>query len=199
MLTEDKRVIVRIWTSGFNLKRRGESVGHVSIETPNHYMSLWPSREGKEKGFGLFQPIPHEFNNSYQADLKDEDNRPPEVTICLYSLNINRIEEKFNEFAGTENIQGTLQGWTLIGGNRLINENSGQSCSSLAYELLKAGGIYAMISSTYSAHYASIVSPDSLIKALQAAKCYELKYYSETQAFIYKEGEQIANNACTIL
>lgn len=195
MLTEDNRTIVRIWTSGFNLKCRGENVGHVSIQTPDRYISLWPTQQG----LGLFKPIPHIFN-TYEDDLKDEE-RPSEITICLYSLNISRIEEKFDLFAGTDNKSGTLQGWTLIGGNRLINQNSGQSCSSLAYELLKAGGIYDLISSTYSSRYASIVSPDSLVDALQDAKRYELKNHHETQAFTF-EGEMqitLANTPCIIL
>lgn len=37
-----QRTIVRVWTSKENSLFPGDNVGHISIETPNSYMSLWP-------------------------------------------------------------------------------------------------------------------------------------------------------------
>jgi hypothetical protein len=176
---EKDRVIVRIWTSKFNKSTPGHGVGHVSIETsdPESYMSLWPNGRPDEKMIvSLFEKRPAHYMSSYQDDL-DAEQREPELVYCLYRLDIYKILEKF------ENIQGKNEGWTLFGNNILIHGGGSHSCSSMAYALLKSGGIYDKISSGYSSQYASVVSPDNLVDAVKAAKKYEVKHYPQTVKF----------------
>jgi hypothetical protein len=130
-----KRVTVRIWTSAGNPKNPGRNVGHVSVEANNKYISLWPKQgtdtEGSAKnteGNGITYAITHELP-SLEKDLEYED-RAPEVIYCFYSLDPQKIVHEF------EAINKHLKGWTLLG----LCEN-GESCASLAYRLVKAGGI----------------------------------------------------------
>lgn len=181
----ENRVVVRIWTSAYNKDRPGENVGHVSIETtqPKGYMSLWPKAQPTQQGgSGLFKPIPHEFKQNVAEDYNAE-LRQPEITVCLYSLNSELLFEKWE----TEKIR--LQGWVLIGHNRLINQGSGDSCSGLAYRLLESGGIYEkLISRTYFfSTFSSVVTPDDLGKAVSVAKQQELSLHPETAKFQYVE------------
>lgn len=133
---EANRIIVNIWTSGFNQKTPGETVGHVSVQTPRNYMSLWPKQAhhpfeqsalDSEPG-GIVRPVTHELPD-YDTDLKYE-NRPPEKVFCFYKLDVTAIEREF------DTVKSTLKGWSLLG----VCENC-ESCVSLAYRLLQAGGI----------------------------------------------------------
>src|SRR5690242_400927 len=90
-LLEQERVTVRIWTSGFNVTSPGESVGHVSVETDNTYMSLWPKQANHShpsakdrEGKGVVSPISSEFVPSYENDV-DYEGREPEHTIRFYT------------------------------------------------------------------------------------------------------------------
>ena len=185
---QENAVIVRVWTSQFNKRHRGENVGHVSIETvsPPGYMSLWPSEAGKASNMGFFQPIQHEFKPDYDADYEAEGRRKPEVTVVLYNLNPGKIYAEFqnvvDHFESLKEV-GKSSGWVLIGGNQLINGKSGESCSSLAWRLLKAGGIYDEISSSYSSTNSVVVSPDGLVNVLKSAKVYEQESYPDTKEF----------------
>lgn len=143
---EENRVIVRVWTSRFNLHDRGESVGHVSIEIPkkNIYWSLWPkqadasSSSAKEsEGLGIIKPISAEQLEgfTYQKDHELE-NRPPEKVFCFYTLEVYQIEEYY------EKLLSSGIAWNL--GGRLFFLNAG-SCASSVWELLTAGGITKLI------------------------------------------------------
>lgn len=194
---KESRVIVRIWTSQFNKQHPGENVGHVSIETvtPEGYMSLWPSQAGKASGAGFWKPIDPDFKGNFQEDFDAEGERDPEVTICLYNLDAENIKEKFEtikEGIEARQARGEKAGWVLIGGNKLINNNSGESCASLAWKLLKAGGIYDEISSSWSSKFSSVVTPDNLSKAVISAKKHELEHYPETVKFNF-DGEMSVN------
>jgi hypothetical protein len=181
---EGNRVIIRIWTSAYNKEFPGQNVGHVSIETrqPVGYMSLWPQEEPKQqtKDHGFFKKVAHEFKPDVNEDYKAEA-RPPEITVCLYSLNSELLFEKW------ENEKAILKGWALIGHNRLINQGNGDNCSGLAYRLLKSGGIYEQLISRghFSSTFSSVVTPDDLGKAVYAAKQQELILHPETADFHY--------------
>lgn len=189
MLDENDRVIVRIWTSGFNKVHPGENVGHISIESenPKRYYSLWPSKPTTTDGLGLFQVISPELKQDYSADYRAE-GRDPEVVICLYSLTGTHIETEFN------GIKKNLQGWQLIGSN-ILSRSGGtakENCSSFAYRLLKAGGIYDSVSSSWSSKFSSIVTPDGLVDLVKSAKQYELREHPETQNFSFDNETGIA-------
>ena len=104
------------------------------------------------------------------------------------------------KFCGIKNDK-KFQGWALLGKNLLLNGGTAHSCASLAYELLKAGGIYNEITSSFSPRFSSIVSPDQLVNAVKAAKLYELEEHPETADFKF-EGEieikPAKKSGCTI-
>lgn len=200
-LTQDSRIIVRVWTSERNSEFPGQSVGHVSIETfqPAGYMSLWPRATPTGLDKGAIQPVPHEFKANYAADLQAERRRP-ELTICLYSLNLQLLHEAWH------NKMNNLEGWTLIGSNKLINSGSADSCSGMAYHLLEKALIYELISkSRYSKTFSSVVTPDDLGNAVRQAKLAELERFPETAAFNFVDETHIevsrSNNGafCNIL
>lgn len=217
--TQGNKVIIYIWTSGFNRLHSGQNVGHVAVsisgltmKNPKYdssdesskkeiplYISLWPAEDFKLGNKGSLQPVGHEFNLSYKEDCEDEvcKQRPkgvPELTICLYSLKINFIRKEFLNICFGKSVKKGLKGnknfkgWVLIGGNKLINRNSGESCASLAYKLLQAGGIDSLINFSSKSRIASIVSPDELAEVVKNAKRTELKNYPETKIFVH-EGE----------
>lgn len=144
---ENDRVIVCIWTSAGNLNHPGDSVGHVSIQTRNLYMSLWPKQANhpneqsaiEAEGPSLFKGISHELLPSYEIDVQYE-KREPEVVYCFYSLNVHDIETEF------EQIRQSLGGWSLLA----LAENA-ESCASLAWRLLCAGGIEKLAPKTTQA------------------------------------------------
>lgn len=187
--SEEDRVIVRVWTSGLNKKHPGENVGHVSIETtkPEGYMSLWPEGLPHDKKIkAIFENRESHYMSSYQDDFKAEEERKPELTYCFYTMNAYKISDEFKK------IQKNNKGWTLLGNNIFIHQGNSHSCATMAYELLKAGGIYDMVSSGHSLTFSSTVAPDTLIPALKAAKQYELKHYPRTAAFL--ENERFLND-----
>jgi hypothetical protein len=188
------RVIIRIWTSKFNKNMPGENVGHVSIQVLDTYMSLWPaprdhhdsSENGKKRAItNIFEERPPQYMYSF-IDDEIAENRDPEYTVCLYTLKQRVIVEKFNE------LKTTIKGWTLLGANKLINSGSSESCASLAYQLLKAGDIYELISLSYSSENSIVTSPDSLSRVVLAAKEYEFEYYPETKDYKYEDETQLS-------
>jgi hypothetical protein len=143
---KQNRVIVRIWSSFLT---GGENVGHISIETPTCNMSLWPNDARKnpelskgQKNFGVISAINKQFMVNANEDIAAERGRPPEKLFCFYSLNIEAIEARYRDISSDPEFKG----WTLIGDNLLLNKGNAHSCASLAYTLLKAGGIYDLIS-----------------------------------------------------
>jgi len=182
-LNKNNQVIIRVWTSEYNQTAPGENVGHISLaigENEDTYVSFWPTAAGKANtkspAPGFFKPIDSERKIDFQADLAAEE-RPPELTFALYSLNAVTMREKFDDETSKE------PGWALIGSNMLLNQNSAHSCASMAYEVLKAGGIYDLLPSKFSSNLSSAPSPDALARAVIHAKKTELQEYPETQYF----------------
>lgn len=126
---KNQRVIVRVWASGGNQLKKGEGVGHISLETPMLYMSLWPKETPSGKGAGLFKSVPHETLPSYKVDLNYEE-REPEFVFCFYSLNTIAMDNTFLQ------LKQTLTGWDILGKCK-----DSESCASLAYRLLQTGGL----------------------------------------------------------
>lgn len=197
---EENRVIIRIWTSEYNKKHPGENVGHVSIETtiPPSYMSLWPKGQPNEDFMkAVFEKRSSHYMASYNDDFIAE-KRAPEITICLYTLNVEKIIDKFNE------IKKENENWTLLGNTLLINRGTSHSCATLGYELLKAGEIFDIITSGYSSSYCLIVAPDTLVPAIKEAKKQELKKHPESCGFLFDNEfsipvEEKSNSSCSIL
>ena len=126
-------VDVFVWTSSSNAIDKGRGCGHASIQTPNHYISLWPSDEGKETSLGLFKGIEQEYIPSYEKDLELE-NRPPELVFRFYTLNVPQLEEKFDE------LKRTIKGWAAMPSLLLFTPNI-ESCVTIVWKCLVAGEI----------------------------------------------------------
>jgi hypothetical protein len=74
-----------------------------------------------------------------------------------------------------------FKGWTLIGNNRLVNGGNAHSCASLAYSLLRTGGIHRLVS-----------TPDELAKFSLSAKKFELLSYPEIKNFSFKRTYKVS-------
>lgn len=164
----EDRVIIRIWTSEYNL---GDGVGHISIQTPNNYMSLWPKGHPSKGLMQYFEVRAYDLLQEFKHDVTLEE-RDPEFVVCLYSIEFEKIEDKFREF------KKKLQGWTLLGSNRLLNSGSAESCATLALSLLRAGGLLLEDSC-----FSSSVTPDKMAEVVIAAKKQELLEHPETTNF----------------
>jgi hypothetical protein len=136
-ILEENQVIVRIWTSQANPHVPGENVGHVSIETPEIYLSFWPTKDGKSTGKGVVKPIEYDkTKRSYDDDFEDE-RRAPELIFHFYTLDVDQIKTTFNHLCSS------TEGWSLTG---LALLGGGDSCASSAWKLLVAGKIENLIS-----------------------------------------------------
>lgn len=173
-------VIVRIWASQFN---GGEGVGHVTLETAENYISLWPAEAINGKAAVQITPKKHEFKASLNEDLTLE-RRPPEHQLNFYKLNAKAIDQEYERIVTSKDFEGYL----LLGDIKLY-ETGGHNCASLAYYLLMKGGLKKLIGpyssssasgSTSSASnsyqsianisMSSIISPDGLLTTIKKAK-----------------------------
>jgi hypothetical protein len=227
-------LIVRVWTSTENKDYPGEGVGHVSLETKDSYLSLWPTAftpEQKEayqqasptqrKTLKYFMERDPSFHQDYKTDVEAEGGTPPQVTVCLYSLDTDMIENEF------EKLKRDTTSWRLIGSNLFVQkiESTAQAitansklfeskvgkhtvdnCASLALKLLKAGGISGLIDtptySSVSTQTSSVVKPDNILKVIFPAKLTELEKYPDTEKLSFF-GETViekpAKTTCLIL
>lgn len=97
MYTPEDAVIVNIWTSEKNKRLPGANVGHVSIETHQKYMSLWPAF-GVRKITEYFESRPKKFFMQYVMDcitegraeghcrvINDYNEKHPNETVIIYN------------------------------------------------------------------------------------------------------------------
>ncbi len=69
------------------------------------------------------------------------------VRLVLYSLQVDKITSEF------KSLNKSIKGWQLAGSNiftRNLKEEATESCASLAFRCLKAGGLYSKLSSKLS-------------------------------------------------
>ncbi len=124
---------VHIWTAAISAKISlitRSNVGHVSVETPNFYASIWPNwqaQSGNRRNNGIKTPVPAYETRTYQDDCSGEGKEPE--TYVFRSLDGEKISDE-NKLMRRE--------WTLKG-NKF--PTGAESCSSASYRLLKAGGI----------------------------------------------------------
>lgn len=203
-LTEATKVTVNVWLPRLNgvvctaqafiaahseAAAQGQAViggiGHASLATPTRYASWWPNPENEEQ-VRLFNVVPAQ-NSTYEQDIISEGGLVPDLQVSFYSLDVQAIEACFQD------IQDTAVGYVLTGDKattRLLNEQRGQSCCGLAYELLMAGGIsrHASITQDLKARWV-VVTPDNFADFIRHAKASEWAAHPETQAFLVAEGE----------
>lgn len=120
----------------------GLAVGHVSLETGNEYISLWP-----ESGAGKPQIKWNAFKGGLIDSLKRDEiangtfeghdivPKKPDTTILLNGLDRKLIEQRFNDLKN-----GDIK-WALVGDNKFFFKEGIHSCASLVMLLLKEGGL----------------------------------------------------------
>lgn len=149
-------VKVYVWTSAVNPVQPGHAFGHVAIQTPTHYISLWPEvedapqvQENKRlQNSSSSHTARHRFQPSLAVDIIASHDLPPSHEFTFEKLNVALIEAKFLE------LKQSMTGWAVIPG--LCSNN--ESCSSIAMKLLEAGGIYTLLNKTDLASIASVGS-----------------------------------------
>ena len=205
-ISSSNYVLIRVWNSENNQVTPGEDVGHVSVEIFQNgesvsFSSLWPEKgidtseadaikagghnvtstvqfyHALTKVEGVVKPVGANFHATPQVDF-DAEGRLPEYTIALYSLNTEAMRQK------AADLQTKTNGWRVVGRNLIrVGRSSDHSCASLAYEILKAGGIYDLVGSHHSSHNSSCTSPDGLGKTVIDAKRSELKKHGSTKSW----------------
>lgn len=198
-LTENNRVIVRIWTSGMwgpfsglDLPK-GKDAGHATLQIPslNVYVSLWPAREdGKaiKSGIKTLTTIrPPCFEDTPEADADNEGPdevtpRLPEALLCFYSLDIERMQARFVEK------KPQITGWKLakLGFWGKSLENSTYNCSGIVTDILASGGIEPLLEKRIPSFRQNVTDPDDLLRKLKYAKRKELTLYPETNQFEFQ-------------
>ena len=106
-LKETSRIEINIWlpklkgqtvsaecfVAAHALKKTDETtdrIGHVSVKTPQYYASWWPNYTNADQ-VGAFSRIAAQ-NSTYEADRSAEGNRDPDIKTCLYSLDIEAVD-----------------------------------------------------------------------------------------------------------
>lgn len=101
-----------------------------------------------------------------------------QIRLALFSVKTGLVHKTFEEFRRSTN------GWRLIGSNGLIrhlNVESSESCVSLAYRLLKSGGIAVDLEDVVrSSQTESVVTMHCFMKYLIAAKEQEINVRPES-------------------
>lgn len=173
---------IRIWRSGYFLETSTQqkfiptsvvkaflapftkgvqsNIGHVSIETREIYASLWP--EGITI-FNKYKPQQGFANNSNPDIDEQQEARPPDYVVDLYTLDVENIKESLDEY-----IKSGAK-YHLIGSNRFIKYLEANSCSGLAYDLLVSGGIKKLVPTPNLVRDYIITTPNNLAQfVLQA-------------------------------
>ena len=122
-VNKEQYVIVNIWTSKENAALHGANVGHVSLTTPDHYISLWPDSGHKQSySTGFFQNTERKFKSyfgardpgfkmDYEQDcMLETRSENGQYTLCLMSRN---TEIKRNRLYVALMDDGSLQ-YTVI-------------------------------------------------------------------------------------
>lgn len=210
-LTEKNRVTIRIWTSQDNTIFPGTSSrGHVSLQLPSDLDLAIAATTEEDSNYISFHPkgpviTPAEADaykkscqlNKWIMDAKkflkiiapefktyEEDCHVsaslPEVTICLYNLNTKAMMKKFNELK--QGADFSLFSPTNNYIQRLLDQ--GESCSSFAFRLLKAGGL--TIPTTLSSEASSYFDPDKLLNVVLENKRQELNQFPYFRNFKFQ-------------
>lgn len=195
-ILETAYVIIYVWKARLN----PASVGHVSIQTPNTYISLFPNKDdfNSTSFFGAITDSPRgSFHPSYKHDVDEEEFREADEVLRLYSLDWEEIEEKFNTLE-SKKIQ-----WTLVRGKYVLNKGEKESCASIILKLLKEGGFEELIKkdkSLSSLITSSVITPDEMARLAKVAKQTELNTFPNTKQYASKDGPRTsAQSECCCL
>ena len=195
-LSEDHRVIIRIWLPSIAnrdvktskalakaaIGTKATNIGHVSIQTtgPNgQYASLWPER-----------PVGNAFrliNADYHSLVQDEiaEGGLPDILVSIYSLDLDRINKSFAKLR--EEKGGNQVKYSLIGEG--FSTKEGHNCCSMVYHLLRQGGVDKLNAKKGSSMQTSSIEPRDFADFIKDAKRRELSSCPETDSFFKIDGE----------
>jgi len=133
-------VTVRVWKMDLAKGR----VGHASVETPEHYMSFWPTGAADGAISQFFQQRTS-ASLTYEDDLKQEESEP-DVVIKLSKLDTDAMNKKYLELSSRK--------WAIFGESKIVSavsqistgkSDDTDSCASMALKVLEAGGIRKLL------------------------------------------------------
>ena len=118
------------------------SLGHISLQTPNHYVSLWPDDEAfytdPLREHLVVKRIPGRgCLVIYDRDFSHTGYGLP-VQHVLHNLDTDAIDAEFIKFKDNPFAWSMLNGWSWLFSRR---GEEVKSCSGLVAKLLYAGGI----------------------------------------------------------
>lgn len=137
-----KPVIVRIWCDTYN---HPDEVGHVSLETSKHYVSLWPRKEGQTGSKGQVVKSPGFFIESYEKELSDTERKFPSHTFVLKSLNSDKINDSYEEILRkyySSEIDKNKIFWKIDATGQIEGDFLYHNCTTIVRYLLQKGEIY---------------------------------------------------------
>jgi hypothetical protein len=132
-------ILVRIWDP------TKTSVGHVSLETSQYYISLWPA-SGASKPDIKWNSFDGKLIDSLEkdeianGDFNEHGLSPkaPTTIFTLRSVSESVINSRYEELRH-QNLQ-----WALAGDNKMFFKENVHSCASLVILFLKEGGLDAL-------------------------------------------------------
>jgi hypothetical protein len=157
--SERNKVTIRVW-----LRQLGKRVGHASLQTHRAdgiYASFWPNddsskRQSSRDGVAaahIRTPKQDEINESIERNANGfRIPCPSDVTIELYGLNVDKIQEEYKKFRESN------CNWSLWGSSFFRKENT-RNCSGLTEFLLRCGGIYDIINCKHRKKAINITAP----------------------------------------
>jgi len=170
---ESRCVIVRVWTSSVNRlsSSRGENVGHVSIQTSNNYISLWPKSAELSSSAATSSSSSTDHNSSFSltspisapsSETKRQDKQSMLIGSVAYKLQSQFIDDVRLENDRRPELTFYFYSldWQAIDRNFAKFKESPASyslfglrshsfnCAQLAWQFLLAGGIGKLLSSS---------------------------------------------------
>lgn len=136
---DSNRVTIYVWKMNLAMNR----VGHASLKTftggPHGngiYASFWPNQITIQQKF--LSGVNSANIPNLQTDILNEDNCQPDVTISLYSLDVNKVNQAYSKFR-TSNCN-----WS-IWGSSFFKDDETRNCSGLVAFLLNEGGLTNLV------------------------------------------------------
>lgn len=169
---ESDWVTVNFWLTEASGDLGGHKVGHVSIETSEGYYSFWPFMGVTH----VKERVPATYQLSYDDDVVSLGGSQANFRITLYSLKPPAIAIADRKLSTA---QFRLTGQSSV--NRGVH-----NCTTYAMALLKAAGLYSLLTSGTSGSSLSSTAknPDNLFEALRKAKLTEVKKHPETSEYL---------------
>lgn len=163
--SNQKSITTNVIKASINNKIKITNIGHTSVETKDIYASLWP--QSAINTINKFQIYPGIATKQTPITDEEEEKRPPDHLIDLYTLNIEDIKKAMENYI-------TLKcNYHIVGRNRIFNRSQANNCCGLSYDLLVSGGIMNLVSKNNFIREHVIVTPGNLAQLVMEAQLNE--------------------------